>query len=79
MNENANKERGASQTQRIYEYLLAGNRITSLEALRKFGCMRLASRVCDIKKQMGVSLKRQQICVGTDESGYAVYVMQYWI
>lgn len=79
MNDNANKAKSASQTQRIYDYLLAGNKITPMDALRKFGCMRLASRVCDIREKFQVTLKRQQICVGTDDAGYPVYVMQYWL
>lgn len=39
-----------SQCKRILAYLLNGSRITSLEALRLFGCMRLASRISDLRK-----------------------------
>lgn len=49
MNINENHKSSASQTDRILEYLLAGNSITSLEALNLFGCIRLASRISDIK------------------------------
>ena len=38
-----------SQTKSILEYLKQGNSITSLEALNSFQCMRLASRINDIK------------------------------
>jgi len=49
MNNNENRRSSASQTDRILEYLLAGNSITSLEAINLFGCIRLASRISDIK------------------------------
>lgn len=39
-----------SQAQQILEYLKAGNRITPLEALNMFGCLRLGGRVYDLKK-----------------------------
>lgn len=38
-----------SQNNSILEYLKQGNSITALEALKSFQCMRLASRVNDIK------------------------------
>lgn len=40
-----------SQNKQIKEYLDHGNKITSLDALEMFGCMRLASRINDLKKQ----------------------------
>ena len=40
-----------SQNKQIEEYLDHGNKITSLDALEMFGCMRLASRINDLKKQ----------------------------
>lgn len=51
MNENENLETSESQCKRIYAYLMDGHRITSLEALRLFGCMRLASRISDLRQQ----------------------------
>jgi len=39
-----------SQTKQIYEYLKGGNKITALEALRRFGCLRLSARIYDIRK-----------------------------
>ena len=49
MNDNPNIQSSESQCKRILTYLLNG-RITSLEALRLFGCMRLASRISDLRK-----------------------------
>lgn len=50
MNDNPNIQSSESQCKRILAYLLNGSRITSLEALRLFGCMRLASRISDLRK-----------------------------
>lgn len=42
-------ESNASQCARILDYLKKGLTLTSLEALRLFGCMRLASRIHDLR------------------------------
>ncbi len=47
----------ASQCERILSYIEEKGSITQLDALREFGCMRLASRISDLKKQ-GVCIKR---------------------
>jgi hypothetical protein len=39
------------QNLQIYKYLKEGNRLTSLDAMRRFGCTRLASRIYDIKQR----------------------------
>lgn len=49
-----------SQNKRIAEYLHAGHAITSLEALRLFGCMRLASRICDLREK-GLDIKTEKV------------------
>ena len=50
VNDNPNEVSCASQKSRILAYLKKGNRITSLEALHLFGCLRLASRIADLRK-----------------------------
>lgn len=50
MNINDNLEQSESQNSRIFRYLMEGNRITSLEALKMFGCLRLASHICDLRR-----------------------------
>lgn len=50
MNDNPNIQTSESQCKRILAHLLNGSRITSLEALRLFGCMRLASRISDLRR-----------------------------
>ena len=39
------------QTDEILKYLQQGYSLTPLEALQKFGCMRLGARVWDLHKQ----------------------------
>lgn len=48
-NVNLNSESARSQCDRIAQYMEAGYSLTSLEALQMFGCMRLASRICDLR------------------------------
>ena len=44
-----------SQTAKIKKHLLAGKKITPLQALRKFGCFRLAARIADIRKDIRIN------------------------
>ena len=46
-----NEESNATQCNRILAHLKKGLTITSLEALQMFGCMRLASRISDLRKR----------------------------
>ncbi|WP_425248701.1 helix-turn-helix domain-containing protein [Chelonobacter oris] len=54
-NINPNKKQSQSQSQsqsqnkRILAFLQNGGRITSLEALNKFGCLRLSARILDLR------------------------------
>ena len=47
--EYVNEESAATQCNRILAHLKKGLTITSLEALQMFGCMRLASRIHDLR------------------------------
>jgi len=38
------------QTEQIKRHLVAHNSITPLEALKKYGCLRLASRIFELKE-----------------------------
>ena len=40
-----------SQCQMIRDYLESGHRLSPIEALNKFGCFRLASRINELRKQ----------------------------
>lgn len=59
-NINDNKESSASQNARIAAWLESGHTITSLEALPRFGCLRLASRICDLRDR-GMDIKAEKI------------------
>ncbi len=59
-NENDNKAHGATQNAKIKEWLESGNTITSLEALKMFGCMRLASRICDLRER-GMVIQKKKV------------------
>ena len=46
-----------TQNQRILDYIDEFGSITQLEALKEFGCMRLASRISELRRA-GVPIKR---------------------
>lgn len=49
-----------TQCERILQYIEETGSISQLEALEHFGCMRLASRMCDIKKMGYTVTKRME-------------------
>ena len=62
-----------SQNKQLKEYLEEGNSITAIQALEKFKCFRLASRITDLK-QSGVPIDSQFIEVDSGKK-----VKEYWI
>ena len=64
MNINPNPQSSESQCSRIKKYLEAGNKLTALEALKLFGCMRLPSRIHDLNKR-GMNIKKEMIIVSS--------------
>lgn len=77
MNDNQNLESSESQNKRIFAYLMEGYRITSLEALNLFGCMRLASRISDIRRDHPeVNIKVDMIETATKKKVAQYYVSQ---
>ena len=73
MNINENQKSSASQCAQIKDWLLKGNKLTSLEALKLFGCMRLASRIHDLRES-GLNIHKERIQVPSGK-----YVTQYSI
>ena len=59
-----------SQSDAIMEYLITGAELTPLEALQKFGCLRLAARVHDLRKE-GVDIAERMVYQG--KKHWAVY------
>lgn len=47
-----------SQNEQILKALKAGEKITPIEALERFGCFRLGARIADLKK-MGYNIQRK--------------------
>ena len=67
-----------SQNQKIAEYLRSGKSITPMEALKKFRCFRLASRISDLKSR-GMNIKKSMvndINADGDPVRYAVYWLE---
>lgn len=44
------KNSNPSQAQKILAHMKSGRSITPIEALVKFGCYRLAARICELRK-----------------------------
>lgn len=61
-----------SQQQKILSYLLKGYRITPLEALSKFGCLRLGARIWNLK-HMGHKIEREMVDDIENGKRYASY------
>lgn len=59
------------QTEAIKAHLEAGNTITAIEALNKFGCFRLASRIHDLKTE-GYVVEKIMV-TGENNKRYAQY------
>jgi hypothetical protein len=78
INNNDNPEVHASQVSRILAYMREGHTITPLEALDKFGAMRLSAVIKDIEKRIGYPPKRDRVQV-KNRFGKDVYVARYWL
>lgn len=61
MNINDNPESSASQNKRIAEWLKAGNSLTQMDALNMFQCLRLASRITDLKQKFGLRIVTDRV------------------
>jgi hypothetical protein len=61
-----------SQTERILKHLKAGKKLTPLQALNRFGTLRLSGRVLELR-QAGYDIKTTLVKRGSSR------VAQYWI
>jgi len=71
MNVNDNHESAKSQNAMILAYLQEGHSITSYESLNLFGCMRLASRINDLRNK-GYNIETTKVQTSTGK-----WVAQY--
>lgn len=73
MNINYNAESSASQCAQIKDWLLSGKTLTSLDALKHFGCMRLASRIHDLRERgLDISKERIKVASGKFVTRYSI-------
>ena len=65
-----------AQTNEILKYLETGRTITALDALKLFGCQRLAARIYDLKKR-GYQFKTKLTCI--ERSVIAEYTLETYV
>lgn len=68
-----------TQCQQILEYLRRFGSITQLDALRDLGCMRLASRISDLRQQgypIGRRMKTSKNRYGKDVNFAEYYLIE---
>lgn len=66
-----------TQKNRILNYMRLYGSITPLDAIREFGCMRLASRIAELRED-GIAIKAT-IEQGTNQFGETVHFARYRI
>lgn len=66
------------QRQTVYNWMMAGNSITSLQAFKMFGITRLSAVIFDIGKMTGKAPDRKRITV-QNRNGRNVSVCEYFI
>jgi hypothetical protein len=65
-----------TQTNLIYDHLKQGNKLTALNALKLFGCSRLASRINELRNE-GFDI--QDTFVSVKRGGKVKSYKQYWM
>ena len=70
-------DRHVSHNEAIANYLESGRSITAMQALRKFGCARLAARICDLRDK-GYDIKTMPVIERRNgvTKRYAKYVLE---
>jgi hypothetical protein len=54
------KNTNKSQSFRIHKFMLNGNVLTPLQALKRFGCFRLAARIHELRS-MGINITKKNV------------------
>lgn len=65
-----------TQNAQVLAYLKTYHTITAKDALREFGCMRLASRICDLRAA-GHDIKRVMVYEKNRQGDYIHYARYY--
>ena len=67
----------STQCEKVLEYMQTFGSITQIDALRDIGCMRLASRISDLRQQ-GIAIGRR-IKTGKNRYGDSVSFAEYYL
>ena len=67
----------STQCEKVLEYMQTFGSITQIDALRDIGCMRLASRISDLRQQ-GYAIGRR-MKVGKNRYGESVSFAEYYL
>lgn len=62
-----------NQNTQVLNYLLEGNKVTSLEALSKWNILRLSARIYDIK-QMGYEVSKEILTTSSGKHVASYYI-----
>jgi len=65
-----------SQTKRILNYLLSGKSLTPMQALKKFGCWALSSRISNIKAMERYNIKSELVSIKGNSKRVAKYSIE---
>lgn len=66
-----------TQCERIIDYINDFGNITSMEAMQDLGCMRLASRICDLKRRGYKIVSKTEI--GKNRYGEPITYSRYFL
>ena len=69
------KNKRMSQNSEILKYLQKGKTLTGLQGLEKFGTMKLATRISELKAQ-GHKIKSETITVGKEKKRVSKYFIK---
>ena len=61
-----------TQNQRILDYLKSGKTLTPLEALNKFGCLRLSARIFNLREQGNAIITKNDTRKGKTFAEYSL-------
>ena len=75
-NENSEKKKRMSQCDEILLYMDIHGSITALEAMKNLGCMRLASRINDLRKR-GYMIVKSMVRMTNEDGSYRGKYAEY--
>jgi len=76
MNTNLNPATTTAQLARIRTALLAGERLTPLDTLTRYGCFRLGARIWDLRHKEGMAIKSETVQLTSGKRVALYYIEQ---